>query len=143
MLEVTAGPALHRLAPMGRLCIWTDEFRPDAEQELVNRLIGYGVMALVAAGPWSPRPRSGRPWWADTIADRLAASDSLRVPALVRIDGTGHPGGESALLLHRLARGPLTIVLTSRDEPSLFGGPALLRESWGPAYYIDHILKRL
>ena len=142
-LEVTAGPTLHRLAPGGRLCIWTDEFQSDAEQEIVNRLISQGVMALVAAGPWSPRPRSGRPWWADTIADRLGPPDSLRVPTLVRIDDAGLPSGECALLLQRLARGPLTIVLTSRDEPSPFGGPALLRESWGPSYYIDHILKRL
>jgi len=143
-LEVTAGPALRRLAPARRLCVWTEGFRPDAEQELVNRLVNHGVMALVAPGPWSPRPRSVRSvWWEDTIAGRLAAADSLRVPALVRIDNANSSVGESALLLNLLARGSLTIVLTSRDEPSPFGGPALLRESWGPAYYIDHILKRL
>ena len=74
---------------------------------------------------------------------RLAASDNLRVPTLVRVGGPGIPAGRWALLLDRLARGPLTVVLADRDEPSPFGGPDLLRESWGPSYSIDHILRRL
>ena len=85
-LAVTAGPALRHLAPDGRLCVWTDGFQPDAEQELVNRLVSRGVMALVAAGPWSPGPHSARSiWWEDTVEGRLAASDSLLVPTLVRV----------------------------------------------------------
>jgi ATP-dependent DNA helicase RecQ len=142
-LRVTAGSALRHLAPDGRLCVWTDGFQPDAEQELVNRLVSQGVMALVAAGPWSPRPRSPRSiWWEDTIAGRLAAADSLLVPTLVRVDGADPPPGESALLLDRLSRGPMTVVLTSRDHLSPFDDSAFLRESWGPAYKIDHILRR-
>jgi ATP-dependent DNA helicase RecQ len=143
-LTVTARPSLGRLAPDGRLCVWTDGYQPDAEQELINRLIGQGVMALVAAGPWSPSPRGTPPvWWEDTLAGRLAASDNLLVPTLARISNPGPLTSQWALLLDRLSRGPLTVVLTNRDEPSLFGGPAFLRESWGPAYYIDHILRRL
>jgi hypothetical protein len=144
-LTVSVRPALHRLAPNGRLCVWTEEFRVEAEdeQELVNRLVRQGVIALVAAGPWSPRPR-GTPaiWWEDTVAGRLVTPDHLLVPTLARIGGA-QSATEWALLLHRLARGPATVVLTTRDEPSPFGGPTLLRESWGPSYHIDHILKRL
>ena len=62
---------------------------------------------------------------------------------LVRIDSAGLPAADSALLLERLSRGPLTIVLTTRDQPTPLAGPALLRESWAPAYSIDHILRRL
>jgi hypothetical protein len=143
-LTVTARPTLRHLAPDGKLCIWAERSRPDAERELITRLVSQGVVALVAAGPWYPRPTSIRSvWWEDTIADRLAASDSLLVPTLVRINSKGPPDTESALLLARLSRGPLTIVLTSRDQPSPFQSPAFLRESWGPAYDIDHILRRL
>ena len=143
-LAVTAGPKLHHLASDGRLCVWMDGFQPDAEQELVIRLINQGVMALVASGPWSPQPRNvRRVWWEDTVSNRLASADSLLVPTLVRIDRAGPPAGESALLLSRLSRGPLTIVLTQRDQPSPFDDRAFLRESWGPAYQIDHVLRRL
>ena len=55
-LTVPAQTALRDLAPGGRLCIWTDEPDPDAERELVRRLVRRGVIALVAAGPWSPDP---------------------------------------------------------------------------------------
>ncbi len=144
-LDVAPRPALQRLAPEGRLCVWTDGPQPGAERELTDRLVSQGIMALVAAGPWSPPPRRATrtAWWADTVEGRLAASDNLRVPTLVRVEGPGIPAGRWALLLDRLARGPLTVVLADRDEPSPFGGPALLRESWGPSYSIDHILRRL
>ena len=143
-LDVAPRPALRRLAPEGRLCVWTDGPQPAAERELTDRLVSHGIMALVAAGPWSPPPRAARTaWWADTVEGRLAASDNLRVPTLVRVGGPGIPAGRWALLLDRLARGPLTVVLTDRDEPSPFGGPELLRECWGPSYSIDHVLRRL
>jgi ATP-dependent DNA helicase RecQ len=143
-LDVAPRPALRRLAPEGRLCVWTDGPQPAAERELTDRLVSHGIMALVAAGPWSPPPRVGRTaWWADTVEGRLAASDNVRVPTLVRVGGPGIPVDRWALLLDRLARGPLTVVLTDRDEPSPFGGPELLRERWGPSYSIDHILRRL
>jgi hypothetical protein len=142
-LATPARPVLRRLAPGGRLCVWTDGPQPDAEQELTERLVGHGVMALVAAGPWSPPPRTARTaWWADSVEGRLDTSDDLGVPTLVRIS-QGIPASRWALLLDRLARGPLTVVLTDRDEPSPFGGPAFLRESWGPSYNIDHILRKL
>jgi ATP-dependent DNA helicase RecQ len=143
-LTVPPRDALQRLAAEGRLCVWTDELQPAAEQELVDRLVSQGVMALVAAGPWSPQPRAARStWWEDTVEGRLADSGDLRVPTLVRVGSAGISAGRWALLLDRLARGPLTVVLAGRAEPSPFGGPAFLRESWGPSYYIDHILRRL
>lgn len=143
-LTVPSRGALQLLAPKGRLCVWTDEPQPAAEQELVDRLVSHGVMALVAAGPWSPQPRAARSaWWEDTAEGRLAGSGNLRVPTLVRVESMRMPASRWALLLNRLARGPLTIVLAGRAEPSPFGGPAFLRESWGPSYYIDHILRRL
>lgn len=145
-LIVPAQSALRDLAPDGRLCIWTDEPDPDAERELVRRLVRRGVTELVAAGTWSPSPGAERSlWWADTASQRLAApsSSGLFVPALVRIDATGPPADEAALLLSRLVNGPLTIVLTSSDQPSPFGGPELLRECWGPAYHIYDILGKI
>jgi ATP-dependent DNA helicase RecQ len=143
-LTVPPRDTLQRLAPEGRLCVWTEGPQPAAEQELVDRLVSHGVMALVAAGSWSPQPRAARStWWEDTIEGRLADSDDLRVPTLVRVESPGTTAGRWALLLDRLAHGPLTVVLTDRDEPSPFGGPAFLRESWGPSYDIDHILRRL
>ena len=136
--------ALQRLAPEGKLCVWTDEPQPAAEQELIDRLVSHGIMGLVAAGPWSPLPRAARvAWWADTIEGRLADSDDLLVPTLVRVESPGTSADRWGLLLDRLSRGPLTVVLANRDEPSPFGGPTFLRESWGPSYYIDHILRRL
>lgn len=123
--------------------MWTDGPQPTAEQELIDRLVGHGIMALVAAGPWSPPPRAARTaWWVDTVEGLLDTSDDLGVPTLVRV-GPAIPAGRWALLLDRLTRGPLTVVLTDRDEPSPFGGPAFLRESWGPSYSIDNILRRL
>jgi superfamily II DNA/RNA helicase len=145
-LTVPAQSALRDLAPDRRLCIWRDEPDPDAERELVRRLVRRGVIALVAAGSWSPSPGAERSlWWADTASQRLAApgSSGLLVPVLVRIDATGPPADEAALLLGRLVRGPLTIVLTSSDQPSPFDGPELLRECWGPSYHIDDILGKI
>ena len=94
-LDVAPRPALRRLAPEGRLCVWTDGPQPTAEQELIDRLVSHGIMALVAAGPWSPPPRAARTaWWADTVEGRLAASDNLRVPTLVRVGARGYqPAG--------------------------------------------------
>jgi hypothetical protein len=113
---------------------------------LISRLIRRGVTALIPPGPWAQPHDPGRSaWWTDTVAHQsgISAEAGLRVPTLVRIDGTGPPGGGTALLLRRLARGPMTIVLTSSDQPSPFGGPALLRESWGPAYNINDILRKI
>ncbi|MEV4288471.1 protein DpdF [Nonomuraea bangladeshensis] len=142
-LAATAGPRLRHLATEGRLCVWTEGFEPHAVQELVNRLVSQGVMALVAAEPWSLHPRAARSiWWEDTVTNWLASKNVL-VPTLVRVDAGQSSASEWALLLTQLSRGPLTVVLCARDELSPFGGPALLRESWGPAYHIDHILRRL
>ena len=143
-LAVLPRPVLQHLAPEGRLCVWTDGSQSTAEQELVDRLVNYGVMALVAVGPWSPQPRAARfPWWEDTVEGRLADSDELLVPTLIRVESTAISTGRWALLLDRVSRGPLTVVLTDREEPNPFGGPAFLRESWGPSYYIDYILRKL
>ncbi len=142
-LTVPAKSALGDLALNGRLCIWTDEPDTEAELELVKRLVERGVIALVAEDSWSPSPGAKRfLWWADTAAQRVAAPGPgcLLVPSLVRIDATGPRPDEAALLLGRVGRGPLTIVLTSSEQPSPFGGPELLRECWGPAYHIDDIL---
>jgi superfamily II DNA or RNA helicase len=145
-LAIPAQQALCDLALDRKLCIWTDDPDPDAERELVGRLIRRGIVALVAAGPWSPSPGSGRSlWWADTAAQWLTPSGPgrLLVPTLVRIDANGPPAYEAALLLRRLGRGPLTVALTTSDQPSPFGGPELLRESWGPAYHINDILGKI
>jgi superfamily II DNA/RNA helicase len=145
-LAVPAQSKLRDLASDGRLCVWTDEPDPDAEQQLLLRLVRRGVIALVAADSWSPSVGSERfLWWADTVAYQLAAPSpgGLLVPTLVRIDANGPPLSEAALLLDRLARGPLTIALTTGDQPSPFGGPELLRESWGPAYHINDILGKI
>ena len=106
--------------------------------------------SATASWPWWPRghgrrrrARRGRPGGRTRSRAGSQASDNLRVPTLVRVGGPGIPAGRWALLLDRLARGPLTVVLTDRDEPSPFGGPAFLRECWGPSYSIDHILRRL
>ena len=73
-LVVPAQSTLCDLAPDGRLCIWTDEPDPDAEQELVRRLVRRGAIALVAAGSWSPSPGAEKSlWWADTVAYQIAA----------------------------------------------------------------------
>jgi ATP-dependent DNA helicase RecQ len=145
-LAVSAQSTLCDLALDGRLCIWTDGPDPDAEQELVRRLVRRGVIALVAGGSWSPSLGAEKSlWWADTIGYRLAAPSpaGLLVPALVRIDVGGPAPDEAALLLDRLARGPLTVVLTTSDQPTPFGGPELLRESWGSAYHINDILGKI
>jgi hypothetical protein len=145
-LAVPAQSALADLALDRRLCIWTDEPDLEAERELVRRLVRRGVIALVTASSWSLSPGAeGSLWWADTAAQRLAAPSPgcLLVPSLVRIDAAGPPPHEAALLLGRIARGPLTIVLTSSDQPSPFGGPELLRECWGPAYHINDILGKI
>jgi ATP-dependent DNA helicase RecQ len=146
MLAVPAQSALRDLARDRRLCIWTDEPDPDAERELVRRLIRRGVIALVSAGSWSLSPGNERSlWWADSASHLLAvpSPSGLLVPTLVRIDGDGPPPDEAALLLGKLARRPLTVVLTASDQPSPFGGPELLRESWGPAYHINDILGKI
>ena len=101
-LTVPAQTALVDLAPGGRLCIWTDEPDPDARRELVRRLVRRGVIALVAAGSWSPDPGAGRSlWWADTVARRLAVHGPgiLLVSALVPHRCQRAPPDEAALLL--------------------------------------------
>jgi hypothetical protein len=146
VLAMPAQSALCDLASNGRLCIWTDEPDSDAEQELVSRLIRRGVIALVGSGPWSPNAATEQfLWWTDNAAQQLArpSPSGLLVPALVRIGANGPPPDESALLLSRLSRGPLTVVLTTGNQPSLSGGPELLRESWGPAYNINDILGKI
>ena len=125
--------------------MWTDGPQPDAEQELTSRLVSHGVMALVAAGPWSPPPRAARSvWWADTVG-----SDSLR-PApttcasprwSASMPRDRRPVG--TLLLDRLARGPLTVVLTTRTSPARSAARNSCGNRWGPSYSIDHILRRL
>jgi hypothetical protein len=143
-LTFNADGTLDNLAQDGRLCVWTDGPQPEAEQEFVTRLVDRGVVSLVSSGPWSPRPRTARSvWWEDRISDRIAADDALRVPTLIRIDGGGPRDEESALVLSKLAKGPLTVVLTNRDQPDPFDDRAFLRESWGPAYQLDHVLRRL
>ena len=81
VLDAAARPALRHLAPGGRLCVWTDGPQPAAEQELTDRLASQGVMALVAAGPWSPPPRAARTaWWADTVEGRLRPPTTCASP---------------------------------------------------------------
>jgi superfamily II DNA/RNA helicase len=145
-LTVPAQSKLSDLASNGRFCVWEDRQNPEAELELVRRLVRRGVIALVNVTSASSSLGAERSlWWTDTASQRLATPTpgGLRVPTLVCIDADGPSPDEAALLLRRLARGPLTVVLTTSDQPSPFGGPELLRESWGPAYHIDDILGKV
>lgn len=143
-LSVEPRSSLGKLAQGGRLCIWVDGADPDAEAEVVKRLLAHGVMALVSAEPWYPPPReTGRLWWEDRVADRFDHAIDLRVPTLVRIRDNDLSPAEAGLLLSKLSRGPLTVVLTTGDQPSPFDDRLLLRESWGPAYRADQVLRRL
>ncbi|MGW5054361.1 protein DpdF [Actinokineospora sp. NPDC004072] len=135
--------ALRHLAPTGKLCVWTDEPQPDAEREVVRRLIAHGVVSLISPRAWSPEPKADQLWWADRAVDRLDDEDALHVPTLVRIQGDDLDPARTALLLDRLARGPLTVVLTTADQPSPFDDRELLREVWGPGYRVDRLLRRL
>jgi hypothetical protein len=102
------------------------------------------VVALISPKPWSPVPRNAnRVWWEDRVVDESAFEEGLRVPTLIRIEGDDPPPSKAALLLSRLSRGPLTVVLTTADQPSPFDDRALLRESWGHAYQVNHVLRRL
>lgn len=144
MFTVEPKAALCDLAPEGKLCLWIDGHQPEEEQEAVKRLVALGVVALVSPGPWSPTPRNAdRVWWEDRVVDEFVFEEALRVPTLVRIQGDDPPPAKAALLLSKLSRGPLTVVLTTGDQPSPFDDRALLRESWGRAYRVNHILRRL
>jgi superfamily II DNA helicase RecQ len=138
-----AGAAVRRLARGGKLCFWAQEGRTEEEEELVDRLVANGVVALVSEGPWWPKPRrTGSFWWQDRVAD-LLDGPVLRVPTLVRVDDEDPVQERVALLLSRLSRGPLTIVLTTEYRPNPFDPRARLKESWGPAYRVDQALRRL
>ena len=111
--------ALRDLAPDGRLCIWTDEPDPDAEQELVDRLVSHG-----ASSPWWPQAHGRRvPARRDPPGGQDTARNGSLRPAPATCSSPhwsastprGHqPADEAALLLDRLARGPLTVVLTDQ-----------------------------
>ena len=106
--------------------------------------------SATASWPWWPRghgrrlrARRDRPGGRTRSKADLPTPTTCASPRWSGWKARGYSAGRWALLLDRLARGPLTVVLADRDEPSPFGGPAFLRESWGPSYYIDHILRRL
>ncbi|MBW4717517.1 DEAD/DEAH box helicase [Saccharothrix sp. SC076] len=142
-LTIEPRMSLKALASAGKLCVWTDGRQLDAEQELVRRLVDHGVVALVSGEPWSPAPRRvNGVWWEDVASDGNGFRNALRVPTLARIDDQ-FPVEKSALLLSKLSRGPLTVVLTTADQPSPFDDRLLLRESWGRAYRVEQMLRRL
>ncbi|KOX17970.1 hypothetical protein ADK67_37390 [Saccharothrix sp. NRRL B-16348] len=144
VLSVDPQASLSTLAEAGRLCVWVDGTDPDAEAEVVKRFIAHGVTALVSPQQWSPVPgKTDRLWWEDRVVDKFGHGVDLRVPTLVRIQGDDPPPAEAALLLSKLSHGPLTVVLTTEDQPSPFDHRVLLRESWGPAYRADQVLRRL
>lgn len=144
VLRNDADSTLSRLAPAGRLCIWTEGRQPVEEQELINRLVQRGVIALLSASPWSPKPAvSGRLWWEQRITDWLSSLNSLWVPTVIRVDGESVDLDQIRLVLSRAARQSTVIVLADGQQVDPFDDRKLLRETWQPAYRIDHILKRI
>jgi hypothetical protein len=143
-LEIRPDSTLMRLAPDGQLCISTENGRYDEEQALVNRLVQRGIVALVSAGPWSPRPTvSRRPWWEQRISEWLSAStrDNLLVPTLIRVSAADL---DVRRLLAAAARQPYVGILITDNPPSPFDERKTLRESWGRrCYRIDRILQEL
>ena len=144
-LAVPPRPALRRLAPEGRLCVWTDGPQPAAEQELVDRLVSHGVMALVAAGPWSPPPRAARIGLVG--GHGRGPARGLRRPARPHAGPRGGPGDTSrpvgtaagppgAGTADRRAHGP------GRAEPVRRPGTPAGIAGDRPTH-IDHILRRL
>lgn len=143
---LTVGPSagLRKLAPNGRLCIWYTDPDPEAEQEMLDRLVNrHGVIALVASGDFGAAPSPGRGlWWADRMSDRLLDVGALRVPTLVRID-PGEASESFRLLLARLRTGPFTAVFAPRDCVDPFEDRAYLRETWGTAIRLESLLRRI
>jgi len=135
---------LSNLAADGRICIWTEGYQPDEEQELVDRLVEkHGVVALLSTGPWSPRPTTtDRLWWDQRIADWLASPHYLRVPILIRVDDTTNTS-DLRRLLSKAGRDSFVAVLTDNDQPDPFDDRLQLRESWGIGYPINQVLRRL
>ncbi|WP_197523527.1 protein DpdF [Actinokineospora pegani] len=144
-LAVRPRRVLDGLALDGKLCVWTDGDQADAEDELIRRLHAAGVVAFIPPGlPPRPAKTAAGLWWQDQPAElSRTVIEALRVPTLVRIRGDDWDPSQAGLLLSRLAPGPLTVVLTTRDHPSPFDSRKLLKESWGRQHRIDHLLRRL
>lgn len=143
---VNAEPSstLLNLAADGRICIWTEGYQPDEEQELVDRLVAkHGVVVLLSTGPWSPRPSmTDRLWWEQRISDWLDSPHYLRLPILIRVDDNTNVS-DLRRLLSKARRESFVAVLTDRDQPDPFDDRHQLRESWGIGFFIDQVLRRL
>lgn len=135
---------LLNLATDGRICIWTEGHQPVEEQELIDRLVAkHGVVALLSTGPWSPLPTAtDRLWWDQRISDWLDTPHYLRVPLLIRADDTTK-ASELRRLLRKAGRESFVAVLTDQDTPDPFDDRHQLRESWGIAFPINQVLRRL
>lgn len=135
---------LSNLAVDGRICIWTEGYQPDEEQELVDRLVEkHGVVALLSTGPWSPRPTTtDRLWWDQRITAWLDSPHYLRVPVLIRVDDKTNTS-DLRRLLSKAGRESFVAVLTDRDQPDPVDDRQQLRESWGAGFYINQVLRRL
>lgn len=144
VLSVEPDSVLWRLAPNGRLCVWSEGGQFDAEQELVDRLVKHGVVALLSAGPWWPTPTvKHQPWWEQRITEWLATPNHLWVPILVRVDGEPVNADELRRLLAGAGRRSFVTILVTGDPKDPSDDRKTLRESWSPAYRIDRILRRL
>jgi superfamily II DNA/RNA helicase len=143
-LVVEPSAEVRALAPHGRLCVWYTDPDPDAEQEMIDRLVHrHGVVSLVSHGAWAATPSPGRGvWWNDRTSDRVLDAGTFRVPTLVRIDPGDRPD-TFRLLLARLRSGPCTVVYAHRDCVDPFEDRAYLRETWGSATRIDSLLRRI
>jgi hypothetical protein len=144
ILQTDTDVTLSRLAPNRRLCVWTESSQPAEEQELINRLVQRGVIALLSTGPWSPKPTvSGRLWWEQRIAEWLSSPNNLWVPTVIRIEAGSVDLDQLRVVLSRAAKQSTVIVLTDGEQVDPFDDRKLLRETWEPAYRIDRILKRI
>jgi ATP-dependent DNA helicase RecQ len=141
--DVTA--LVRRLAPGGKLAVRTEGYQPDAEAELVTRLVDQGVIALVSGPELSFRPRSSNThiWWHATAADYLRDCQHLRIPVIARLDDQGSLWPQASLLLSRMARAPFAVVLTRQNQLSPDDERLFLHETWGVSYTIDELLRML
>lgn len=130
----------------GRLCVWTDDPSPAAEQTLVDRLVRHGVVALVSSQAWTPEPGKAardRAWWSERVSEWLRWDGGpWQVPTLLRVDDS-LADDLLARALEQLARQPLGIVLTTSDRLDPHNTKQTLREAWTPSYFIDDLLRRI
>lgn len=135
---------LRQLARDNRICVWGHQITSEAETELVTRLADRGVKAFYSIGSAqlpTPAGNSGT-WWFERVADYLRNPGVVNVPSLVRVDVTGDFEAETKLFLSVLPKHALTVVLTTSTQSDPFDNRMLLRETWGSAYSIDHLLAR-